>query len=686
MPDGGPLLLLLFFLVTSTAGQYNPTKDFCRRFGHQAAVVDSRVYVDGGFVNWKPFSATSPNYTNPFLLYSDLNSVTDGMPTLSANLSKNATIPNVNGGILWEDAVNKRLYLYGGEVYQAMPTDFNLYSYDILSNDWVSFGPPTGARTIQPTSYGAGVSISWRGEAYYYGGWFNNASVPGWTGPPRASNRLIKYTMDTNTFSNLTGPDDIGRAEGTMVYIPIGDAGTLIYFGGSQDLYGNSTLTPQPLDKIFVFDVANTKWYTQTTSGRAPENRRRFCGGATWAQDQSSYNVYIYGGSGFPPDTTGYDDIYILTIPSFQWIRGPYPAHSNVTGAYPKNMMTCNVVNGGTQMLVIGGTYSNDTTYMCDADNVWGEHNMNLGEQNKETAIWGSFIPTLTTYAVPTDILTAVGGAPTGGAKTTAPVSGFDAPDLYVLMTRKADISTRAPTRVVSATATANPNSNPGTSLSTGAIAGIAVGSTVGLIALLTACCCMIRYKQKHETRPRHSAIPTAEPPPTPIWTGPAAVLSSPTSTHASYRSHPPPIPPPPPAELPGNGEQYYDYHPHQTPSSASPSSFAKHDQPPSTWLRPPEGAAELQIPSPRRGSPRGGGMGGQGSPLPGAPYWSSSSPRGGTGPQPSMPPSSSHSSQYSGALSEQQQLDRERERELEREREWEEINRARAGSRSTYG
>ncbi|KAK3681024.1 hypothetical protein B0T22DRAFT_388603 [Podospora appendiculata] len=651
MSDGKLLLLLLCFLITSTAGQYNPTEDFCRRFGHQAAVVDSRIYVDGGFVNWKPFSAASPNYTSH-----DLNAVTDGMPTLNANLSKNATIPNVNGGILWEDAVNKRLYLYGGEVYQAMPTDFNLYSYDILSDDWVSFGPPTGARTIQPTSYGAGVSISWRGEAYYYGGWFNNASVPGWTGPPKASNRLIKYTMDTNTFSNLTGPDEIGRAEGTMVYIPIGDAGTLVYFGGSQDVYGNGTLTPQPLDKIFVFDVANTKWYTQSTSGRAPENRRRFCGGATWAQDQSSYNIYIYGG--------------------FQWIRGPYPAHSNVTGAYPKNMMTCNVVNGA-QMLVIGGTYSNDTTYMCDADNVWGEHNMNLGEQNKETAIWGSFIPTLTTYAVPTDILTAVGGAPAGGAKTTAPISGFDAPDLSVLMTRKADISTRAPTRVVSATATATPPSTA-TPLSTGAIAGIAVGSTVGLIALLTSCCCMIRYHQAHSTRARPSTISTAAPPPTPVWTGPAAVFSSPTSTNATYHSHPPPPPiPPPPAELPDNVEQYYDYRPHQTPSSTSPTSFAKHGDPPSTWLRP-ETAAELQIPSPRRGSPRGDGGRGQGAPLPGAPYWSSSS-RGGV-PQTSMPPSSSHSSQYSRGLSEQQQ------QQVERDREWEEVRGHSAASRSTYG
>jgi hypothetical protein len=40
--------------------------------------------------------------------------------------------------------------------------------------------------------------------------------------------------MDTNSWSNLTGPDDVRRAEGAMVFIPIGDAGMLIYFGGSK--------------------------------------------------------------------------------------------------------------------------------------------------------------------------------------------------------------------------------------------------------------------------------------------------------------------------------------------------------------------------------------------------------------------------------------------------------------------
>jgi hypothetical protein len=225
-----------------------------------------------------------------FLSYNDIESVNKyDFPPFYANLYKNDTIPSVNGGILWEDSINKRLYLYGGEYHNTPPASPELYSYDILYNEWVAFGAPP--QEVQAASYGAGVSISSRGEAYYYGGWLSNASIKGWSGPPRASSGLIKYEMESNSWSNLTGPDETGRAEGAMVFIPAGDGGMLVYFGGGQDLYGNGTLAPESLDQIYLFDVANAKWYSQKTTGDTPNDRRRFCGGVTWTKDQSSYNM-----------------------------------------------------------------------------------------------------------------------------------------------------------------------------------------------------------------------------------------------------------------------------------------------------------------------------------------------------------------------------------------------------------
>jgi hypothetical protein len=98
--------------------------------------------------------------------------------------------------------------------------------------------------------------------------------------------------MDGNTWTNLTGPDSIGRAEGVMTFIPASDGGMLVYFGGVQDPYGNGNVIPQPMEQIFVYDIISNKWHIQQATGTIPEYRRKFCAGAVWAADRSSYNMY----------------------------------------------------------------------------------------------------------------------------------------------------------------------------------------------------------------------------------------------------------------------------------------------------------------------------------------------------------------------------------------------------------
>jgi hypothetical protein len=174
-------------------------------------------------------------------------------------------------------------------------------------------------------------------------------------------------------------------------------------------------------------------------------------------------------------------------------------------------MMSCNVVDDA-QMLVIGGTYSNATDKVCDVPIIQGAHNMNLGKQNKEDVIWALYQPKLTTYVVPIDIRTAVGGSPTGGATKTTPVSGFDAPDLAVQMERTAATGTRTATRETetSAKKTAPPShtNNPSSGLSTGAIAGIAVGCSVAFILALSGCIVLIYKRRKYYSQGHGVAAP----------------------------------------------------------------------------------------------------------------------------------------------------------------------------------
>ena len=178
-----------------------------------------------------------------------------------------------------------------------------------------------------------------------------------------------------------------------------------------------------------------------------------------------------------------------------------YPPNSNVTGPYPKGMTTCNVIQHA-QMLVVGGLLTNDT-YMCDAAEVWGTHNLNLGLENKAEAIWHLYEPTLTTYVVPVPILTAIGGRNTGGALyTEPPFTGFDSPQLAGVFGRTASLTPRTPTRDITApTGTSATAIRP--MLNGGAIAGIVIGAIAVLAVLLVSTACLVvrrrRSRQEQE-------------------------------------------------------------------------------------------------------------------------------------------------------------------------------------------
>ena len=146
------------------------------------------------------------------------------MPQQYVNLTKPAEVPSVAGGTLWEDSVNKKLFLYGGE-FQSNPTDFLMWSYDALYDKWESLPPDLSSNRIHRASYGASAVVQDRGMAYWYGGSLSNSTVPTWGGPPVLLSNLIQYDMVKNTFTNITGYDSIGRAEGIMVYIPASDGG-----------------------------------------------------------------------------------------------------------------------------------------------------------------------------------------------------------------------------------------------------------------------------------------------------------------------------------------------------------------------------------------------------------------------------------------------------------------------------
>ncbi|KAI4700013.1 hypothetical protein J4E81_004047 [Alternaria sp. BMP 2799] len=281
--------------------------------------------------------------------------------------------------------------------------DFSMWTYDVLLNQW-NTTETIGEKNPQRVSYGAGTQVESRGLGFYFGGWLSNKTTPGWTGPPMATTGLMRFDMSTGDLQNTTGPDDIGRAEGQLVFLPVSDSGVLVYFGGIEDSYRNGSFDAANMSTIHVYDMASSKWYTQTASGDIPDTRRQFCADVTWPDDQSSFNIYLYGGYGFEK-AAAYDDVYILSLPSFTWIK--VFSSDDVPSQVGHGGCSANVVNHA-QMLVIGGWFP--LYDKCDAPEGQGQHNMVLGYNGGDSKLWDKFSPQLDDYVVPSPIIAAVGG------------------------------------------------------------------------------------------------------------------------------------------------------------------------------------------------------------------------------------------------------------------------------------
>jgi hypothetical protein len=140
--------------------------------------------------------------------------------------------------VLWPDETNKLFYLYGGEYNGATePEDFGMRSiwfYDIIYKTWNRTQEDNKQKSdsIAWPAFGAGT-IDEDGRAYYYGGYLNKKTVPGWSTEPLMLNSMVIFDMNTRAWFNRS-VDLTARAEGSLHYINAGETGSLVYFGGIE--------------------------------------------------------------------------------------------------------------------------------------------------------------------------------------------------------------------------------------------------------------------------------------------------------------------------------------------------------------------------------------------------------------------------------------------------------------------
>lgn len=85
---------------------------------------------------------------------------------------------------------------------------------------------------------------------------------------------------------------------------------------------------------------------------------------------------YLYGGfAGEGPG--GFDDVYVLSLPSFKWINVFNTGNGTNSQGFPHGACSANVINRD-QMMIIGGWFTNPSFSDCDSPGSQGQHNSKL--------------------------------------------------------------------------------------------------------------------------------------------------------------------------------------------------------------------------------------------------------------------------------------------------------------------
>ncbi|KAE8450750.1 hypothetical protein EG329_005663 [Mollisiaceae sp. DMI_Dod_QoI] len=340
--------------------------NFLRRAYHGSAVVGNYVYIDGGAFSY--MNGGSPQYEfSTTTLSIDLStSWTNSSVVINSN-SKPDGVPNLDDGSLWYDAKNNVLYagFSGAAPRFNAPSPYPLGLWSFAPDGqgggtWSAASTETSQLKNSFTRPYQGLS-TWGGEgAITIGGYISSLTSPATSNLTvfKPVPGVVSFNMTTGRFANssASGYNFNGTAErGVLHYVPsFGPEGIYILLGG--DISGLDRYSAGE-DKVSfanltIYDPASGNFYNQTATGNIPQGRIEFCATGINSTNQT-YEIFIYAGWGSNLGTPAvpFDEIYILTLPAFEWIK------VNYNPASPRHGHTCHTV-GNRQMLVIGGVDS----------------------------------------------------------------------------------------------------------------------------------------------------------------------------------------------------------------------------------------------------------------------------------------------------------------------------------------
>lgn len=164
---------------------------------------------------------------------------------------------------------------------------------------------------------------------------------------------------------------------------------------------------------IYVYDIASHTWWVQEASGNPPANRGAFCSAVTVSPDGGAFHITTYGGWSLA-NQRSYEDVYILTIPSFTWIDATELSNQSNQEEQVNSTVGRDALGGacqayrGSQMIVLGGEIRAGAYSLTNGacSNVFEP----VRVLDLSTYKWQTELDTNSSYEVPAVIYDKIGG------------------------------------------------------------------------------------------------------------------------------------------------------------------------------------------------------------------------------------------------------------------------------------
>ncbi|KAK6331357.1 hypothetical protein TWF730_004438 [Orbilia blumenaviensis] len=489
-------------MTTQSPYLLDPIDNFCAISGHSSLVLGNKLYITTGYAHVLE-NGTNRAASSPWIRSIDLNEPfnlnrTASVTTILPPSLVPVNIPNNQGASFWWDPeASSVIYAQGGGTFEGsggIIRDANLVSfgrpgkswtatYNAANNSlgrWGEIDTPFLGLTGQVSSLRRFFDPVTR-KGYIYGG-----SVVSPDGGPR--NQVLTYDAIRNSWTNQTSLgifDDVGAA---VSYRTVGGKLLGIIFGGS--LNG----TPLTMETVFIHDTEGDKWYQQRTNGSPPNARAHFCATTIQAPDDSSMQIFIYGGFGDGHPS----DIFTLSLPSFTWSRLEEISPDLLPGPGPRLQPVCEMVNNRFFTIFGGRSLAGGDPAICDV-----QQNALFMYDLVEKEWIMDYDASTQDYSVPEPVYRVIGGNSSGYATMTQPPGGYAEAAIAELFSTPSATYSPLPTETSAPSKSKGPN-----------IAGIA-GGVVGAVVILAGI--LVWWYFRRRARRRNLAeFPFITPPPPP--------------------------------------------------------------------------------------------------------------------------------------------------------------------------